>query len=455
MDSTTRTFEEQPPPGLFYPGVHPVVPDPVTDRLTAALAELGSVDGSGIGDAARIDQLRLLEQTKAAAAAAQARITVAFEDSQLAAQEARGVRARDRGRGIGDQVALARGTASNQGGRHLGFARAVVTEMPHTHALLSSGDISEWVATILVRESAVLTLEDRRLVDERLCAMTLDPTTGELHPPFVLGLSPRRVEAAAAALAAELDPEAVVRRAGKAAHQRRVTCRPAPDTMASLNALLPVAQGVACWANLDRSARAAKAAGDPRSLDQLRADLLVERLTGQATADAVGVEVGIIVGEGTVTGTSQRPGRTADGTVLPADLVRDLIRHAHTSGAGVTARRIQADPSTGQVTHVGGRRRFHTGSDRTTIRHRDQTCRLPGCHGSIAHIDHPRPHGEGGESTLANGQGLCEAHNYVKEMPGWRTRVVDETPGHHTIDVTTPTGHTYRSHAPPGLPPAP
>jgi Domain of unknown function (DUF222) len=454
MDSTSLSMQEQPAPGLFHAGVHPVMPDPVTERLESVLTELGSVDGSGASDASRIDHLRLLEQTKAATAAAQARITVAFEDSQRAVQEAAGVRARDRGRGIGDQVAMARGTASNQGGRHLGFARAIVTEMPHTHALLSSGDISEWVATILVRETAVLNVEDRRLVDERLCAMTLDPATGELHPPFVLGLSPRRVVGAAFALAAELDPEAVVRRAGKAAHQRRVTCRPAPDTMASLNALLPVAQGVACWASLDRSARAAKAAGDPRSLDQLRADLLVERLTGQATADAVPVEVGVVMGEGTVTGESERPGRTADGTVVPADLCRALIRHAHLSGAGVSARRIEVDPATGQVTGVGRKRRFHRGGDRLTIRHRDQTCRLPGCSGPIQHIDHADRHADGGETSRGNGQGLCEAHNYVKEMPGWTTRVVDDRPGRHTIEVTTPTGHTYRSNAPPGLPPA-
>ncbi len=47
-------------------------------------------------------------------------------------------------------------------------------------------------------------------------------------------------------------PTAAVRRAARAAGDRRVTIRPAPDTMTYLTTLLPVAQGVAAWASLSR-----------------------------------------------------------------------------------------------------------------------------------------------------------------------------------------------------------
>ncbi|HEY1158895.1 MAG TPA: hypothetical protein VGE95_21745, partial [Arthrobacter sp.] len=44
-------------------------------------------------------------------------------------------------------------------------------------------------------------------------------------------------------------------------------------------------------------------------------------------------------------------------------------------------------------------------------------------------------------------QGLCEACNHSKEMPGWTAKPV---PGpRHTVATTTPTGHTYHSTAPP------
>lgn len=437
--------------GSGGPGAEPP-PDPGVEGVRGFLLRLTEMTGTGTTDADRIDQLRALEEAKAAIAAAQARVTLAFEASQLAAQEAAGVPARRRGRGIGDQVALARRTPTNQGGRHVGFAHAMA-EMPHTHALLSAGQISEWTATVLARETACLAREDRAVVDRRLCALTFDPATGELSGPLLLDWSLRRIESEVRALAYQLDPEAVVARRARAERDRRVSIRPAPDTMALVTGLLPVARGVACWASLDAAARALKAAGDDRSLDQLRADLFVERLTGQTRASAVPVEIGIIATHQTVTGHGDgagRPGRTTQGggAPLPADLVRELIDAAPL----VHQRPVTVDPDTGEVTGVGRRRRFHRGGAARTIRTRDQRCRFPGCHGPIAHLDHPAPVAAGGDTSQANSQGLCEAHNYVKETPGWRTEVTDERPGHHTVETTTPTGHTYRSRAPAALP---
>ena len=49
-----------------------------------------------------------------------------------------------------------------------------------------------------------------------------------------------------------------------------------------------------------------------------------------------------------------------------------------------------------------------------------------------------------GPPVRANGQGLCEAHNLVKEMPGWSTRVTDPRPGQpHGRDH-----HAHRPHLP-------
>ncbi len=460
MDSAIGFTPATPSPdGLVHAGVWPVDESlssrwSATHDLESLLSQITEVDGAGCTDASRVDQLALLERVKGAAAAAQARISVEFERSQLAAQDAARVPARRRGRGIGDQIALARGASAGQGPRHLGFAKAVVKEMVHTHSLLTNGQISEWVATLLVRETAVLTLEDRQRVDEDLCAMRIDTVTGEIHPPRVLELvTPRKIEAAARALAVQLDPEAVVRRAGKAAKDRRVWTRPSPDTMAVVSGLVPVAQGVACWASLDAAARAIKASGDERSIDQIRADLFVERLTGQTTADAVPIAVGLIIDGPSLAGESERPAATGDGTVVPAQTARDLIDSAIATGAGATIRDVHVDPDTGGVTDVGKQQRFHRGLDAVYLNYRDRTCRHPGCDAPIRHKDHPKPVAAGGRTTRANSQGLCEHHNYVKEMPGWTARVVDARPGRHTIEVTTPTGHRYFSKAPPGLPP--
>ena len=438
---------------LESPGIHPVFEHAGTERLARLREELAAITGDAeqtgrMSDAHRIDQLRLLEEVKAAAAAAQASITVAFERSQLAQQDAAGVRRDQRGRGIGDQVALARGCPSSQGARHLGFAKAMA-EMPHTFALLGDGHLDEWTATLLVRETAILSLEDRRLVDERLCAMTVDTTTGEVSDPLVLGWTPRRVAGAARALAAELDPASAVRRSAKAAGDRRVSIRPAPDTMAYVTGLLPVAQGVAVWASLRSAARAEKAAGDERSESQLMADLFVQRLTGQATATAVPVEIQLVMTPDSLLGTSERPARIGD-CVVPARTARDL---AGRTDAPRWLRRLFTDPVSGVATAADPRRRRFTGEDARFLDLRDQTCRHLGCDSAIADHDHVVRVADGGPTLRHNGQGLCEAHNLVKELPGWRSRVVDPTPGRHRVEIRTPTGHTYRSHAPPALPP--
>ena len=63
---------------------------------------------------------------------------------------------RNRCKGLVSEIALARHDSPNCGGRHLGFARALVGEMPHTLAALETGALSEWRATLIVRESACL-----------------------------------------------------------------------------------------------------------------------------------------------------------------------------------------------------------------------------------------------------------------------------------------------------------
>jgi hypothetical protein len=81
-----------------------------------------------------------------------------------------GVPTAKRGRGVASEVALARRDSPARGGRHLGLAKALVREMPHTPATLERGALSEWRATLIARESACLSVEDRRALDAELCA---------------------------------------------------------------------------------------------------------------------------------------------------------------------------------------------------------------------------------------------------------------------------------------------
>jgi len=165
----------------------------------AGLVELLSRVGVGpADDAERIDQIRWLEELKGAAAAAQARLTVSFADSQRRVQQQGGVRAKDVGKGIAAQVGLARRESPVRGARHLGLARALVFELPHTPAALSRGRISEWRATLVTRETACLSREDRIRVDAELAA----------RPGGLEALGDGAVAAEARRIAYRLDPYA-------------------------------------------------------------------------------------------------------------------------------------------------------------------------------------------------------------------------------------------------------
>ena len=116
------------------------------------------------GDAVLIGQIAELERLKSAAAAGQARAAAALDARRRADEAAAGVPARQRGRGVASEVALARRDSAARGGRHLGLAKALVHEMPHTLVALECGALSEWRATLIVRESACLDVEDRRVL---------------------------------------------------------------------------------------------------------------------------------------------------------------------------------------------------------------------------------------------------------------------------------------------------
>ncbi len=441
-----------------------------TEELTALISRLALPDRD-MDDAARIEQIAVLERLKGAAAAAQVRVSVDFDASQREVQAAAGVPARKRGAGVGAQIALARRDSAARGGRHLGLARALVAEMPHTLATLARGETTEWRATIIARETATLSAEHRTEVDARLADRL--PTLGD-----------RQVEQAARALAYQLDPSSPLRRIRGAVADRRVSIRPAPDAMARVTGFLPVAQGVAVWAALQAHAGTGRAAGDERSRDQIMADTFVERLTGQARAEEVSIEVGLVMTDAALLAGDDTPARIhADGlpgAVVPASFARSLLRGGEGSescgGSERTARdltervkvwlrRLYTSPDDGTLVAMDSHRREFDGKLRAFVVHRDQYCRTPWCGAPIRHADHVRPDAAGGPTSADNGQGLCAACNYTKELPGWAARTAtpktadppDIGPstvplgGPHTVRTTTPTGHTYDSTAPPVL----
>ncbi len=471
--------------------------------------------GAALSDAVRVDQLSALERVKAACAALQARITVDFAESQEQAAVAWRARARECADGsdfdgwvaareaarratvqvleaglpsgansrsgsarssrssrrpgaefgVAGQVALARRESPTRGSRHLALAVALVRNLPHTLAALKVGAVSEWRAEIIVRETSILTPEQQTAVDSELF-----DGPDQLGADGIGMLGDRELARRVRAIAYRIDAQSVVDRARGAQADRRVTIRPAPDTMCYLTAYLPVAQGVAVHAALTVAAATARAAGDERGKGQVMADTLVERVTGQASAEAVPVEVQVVItdralftgalGSGPI---DQAPAQIPGYGTVPAAFARDLIRPVDpgvpsrddVTAATVWLRRLYTHPDDGTLMAMESTRRTFTGGLRRLLIARDGTCTTPWCDAPIAHLDHVVPHADGGPTTAHNGRGLCARCNYTQQHPGWRARP-ETAPPHrwrrHTIVTTTPTGHRYASNAPPVLP---
>jgi hypothetical protein len=397
------------------------------DRLLA-----GPPPGASEGEL--VDWVSRLEEIKCVAEAVQAEAAVRLDEAVRARQAEAGVPARKLGEGVASQIALARRVSPEKGAKLLGLAKILINEMPHTFALMKAGLFSQWQATILARETACLSVEDRRVIDHELCATG----PGE-QPAKAVSMGLRQLENAAKKLAITLDQESVIARAANAEKDRRVSLRPAPDTMTWLGALLPVKDGVAVFAALDQAAKTAAAAGDKRTRGQVMADTLVDRITGRAEGAKPQVEVKIVMTADSLTGDADQPAMVEGYGPVPAAWARDALADAE-----VFVRRLFTDPA-GQLVAMESRSRKAPDGLADFIVTRDGgICRTNGCDAPIRNIDHVERHADGGETSAENLQGLCERCNQAKEALGWQAR-----PGPDGSIITiTPTGHSYISPPP-------
>lgn len=412
----------------------------VVIQLRERLRELGErCSGSPPGEL--VNLIRGLEALANTAAAVQLDAVRELTVAQRALDAEAGVDQEASDRAIASMIGLARRQSPHRGARDRNLAAVLRDELPRTREAMLAGRGGRHHAETMARHTVFLSREDRGRVDEEL-------------GPRLDELSPRALGKRACARAYELDPEAHVRHAALEHAQRRVSMQPQPDTMALVSAYLPMTQAIALWGVLDREARTLRAAGDERSLDQLRADALVERVTGLGRDEAPRIELQLVMPAGgafgaaalrKVAGDSRSPAVLTGGGPLPAPMARELVR----SSPEVRLRRLLADPEGGTIVARDARSRRFSQADRELLLARDQTCRTPWCDAPVRAADHVVPWARGGETVVENGQGLCQHCNNAKEHPGWDSKASLSVDGvQQGVAVSTPTGHRYASPTP-------
>jgi hypothetical protein len=181
--------------------------------------------------------------------------------------------------------------------------------------------------------------------------------------------------------------------------------------MADLTAHLPVEQAVACYAALRKAVNDVWVKPEPvlRGQGQIMADTLVERLTGQATAEDIDIQVHIVVPvESLLDPDSPLPAEIPGYGPVPVDLL------ATGKGRKTWRRLIVRD---GIVIGGDSVQRNFTGVLAELIKIRDGgRCTAPYCDALIGHLDHIIRRRHGGRTEFDNGRGLCAFHNHLREI---------------------------------------
>jgi Domain of unknown function (DUF222)/HNH endonuclease len=238
-----------------------------------------------------------------------------------------------------------------------------------------------------------------------------------------------------------IDPASARDRYQRRVEERRVVSEPGEDGTANLLGLhLPPADTNAAMRRINRLAHAARRKGDPRSIDQIRADILLELLTGHSQIGAKGsagdrAVVDIRVDLTTLTAADDEPAEIPGWGPVIADIARQVVHEQ----PDAEWRYIVTDEN-GHVISSGATRRRPTTHQQRKIEARNPTCVFPGCRmpSGQCDIDHHLAWKNGGLTTDDNLGPLCR-HDHRLKHSGWKLK--QTKPGHY--QWTSPLGHTY------------
>jgi hypothetical protein len=189
---------------------------------------------------------------------------------------------------------------------------------------------------------------------------------------------------------------------------------------------------------INRLARAMRKAGDPRTMDQLRADIFLDMLNGRHDNLSRGQQgvADIRVDLTTLMDLDENPGDIPGWGPVIADVARQVVAEQ----ADAEWRFTVTDPETGQPVHSGTTRRRPTAAQRRRIEAQYPTCVFYTCRMASwdCDIDHRRARVDGGPTVDSNLEPLCRYHHRLKHH-GWRVEMF--TPG--VLVWTSPLGLTY------------
>ncbi|QWT24140.1 HNH endonuclease [Subtercola sp. PAMC28395] len=273
--------------------------------------------------------------------------------------------------------------------------------------------------------------------------------------PWARRVTVQRLDTIARACVEEAQPRTDNQRHTDAVTNRRVYLEPGSDGMAYLTLYTAAVEAVAIHNRASDMARSAKHAGDPRTLTQLKVDVLTDLMLNGNThtprvAPGIRARVNVTVPALTLLGRDHHGVPDPDQSSGPANLegfgpidrhtALTITRDAH------SFTRVLTDPATGTVLSYG-RQRYKPPADLDELirlTHTECTFPTPCQPSTTTDLDHTIAWGDGGTTAYDNLSPLCTTHHKVKHHTEWTIR---QTPGENgrppTITWTSPAGYHY------------
>ncbi len=381
---------------------------------------------------AALDRVVAIQARMDALAAERAEALLAFEAAFSAAYPPAAEPMRERAERA--ELACALRLAERAVDTLLGEARTLARELPSTLAALADGRFSYRHAQVLVDETAGLDRDDREAV-ERVALGTAGTETVAQFRRRVRRLRERRA------------PETMAERARDAREARELVLDPARDGMAYLTLYTDAVVASAIFTRATQAAGRAIDDGDPRTLTQLRVDLVVDALLDRDTTLGVGLSQLELMGADAEHLLEVQRGDLGHfvgvvPTVVVTVPVQTLLGGCEPGaleGVGpidaVTARRLTAeapslfrllvDPESGAALSLSRTSYRVPEPLRRWLRLRDGTCRFPMCSipAGRCDIDHTRDwHAHAGPTDHDNLAHLSRGHHTLKHHGGWSVR---------------------------------
>jgi hypothetical protein len=301
-----------------------------------------------------------------------------------------------------------------------------------TRTALEAGDISYRHAEKMIQHAATLPPECLREYQARLL-------------PVARKVSVQRLVRHARAVVEEAQPSTAIDRHLTAARTRRLTIDPAADGMAFLTHYLPAVEAVAIYNRATDLAKGLKAASDPRTLTQLKVDVLTDLMLNGETSipgASTGVRATVTV---TVPALTLLNNARSDAGPAVLEGYGPIDRHTalRLTKDAPGFYRVLTDPATGIALNYA-RTKYRPPQDLDQlIRATHSECVFPlDCTpSSTAELDHTIAWDDDGTTAFSNLSPLCSSHHKVKHHTAWTITQHPNSTG--VITWTSPAGFVY------------